>query len=279
MKLETRFASHPEDVKKYTTDELRSHYLIPEVMKTGEMTAVYSMHDRMVTIGVVPTSGAIKLPAMEEMTKASFFLERRELGIINVGASGSVTVDGENFVLGHRECLYIGMGKKDISFVSDDAGKPAEFYVNSCPAHHAYPTKKATLGDANQVNLGSKDNCNERVIFQYIHEDGIQSCQLVMGFTELKVGSIWNTFPPHTHYRRMEVYFYFDIADDQMVMHFMGDPQETRHLAMKNKQAVISPEWSIHSGAGTAAYSFVWAMAGENKAFTDMDGEKLVDIK
>ena len=276
---EVRFGTHPRDARRYTTEELRENYLLENVLTPGEITAVYSMHDRMMTLGVVPTKKAIKLPSFEEVTKASFFLERRELGIINIGGEGVVTVDGERFSLGTKECLYIGRGSKEITFESTHVSVPAEFYLNSCPAHKEYPTAKAVLLDANQVSLGSKDNCNERVIFQYIHENGIPSCQLVMGFTELKPGSIWNTFPPHTHWRRMEVYFYFDLPDDQMVMHFMGEPQETRHLAMHNKQAVISPEWSIHAGAGTSAYSFIWAMAGENQAFTDMDGQELSDLK
>ena len=276
---EVRFGTHPRDAKQYATDQLRQQFLLEEVLVAGEITAVYSMHDRMMTLGVVPTKKAIKLPSFEDVTKASFFLERRELGIINIGDEGTVTVDGEPFVLGNKECLYVGRGCKEIAFESTHVSVPAEFYLNSCPAHKAYPTTKAGLLDANQVNLGSKDNCNERVIFQYIHENGIPSCQLVMGFTELKPGSIWNTFPPHTHLRRMEVYFYFDLPDDQMVMHFMGEPRETRHLTMYNKQAVISPEWSIHAGAGTSAYSFVWAMAGENQAFTDMDGQELVNLK
>ncbi|MEP0366454.1 MAG: 5-dehydro-4-deoxy-D-glucuronate isomerase [Cyclobacteriaceae bacterium] len=274
-----RFGTNPTDFKKYDTEQIRDQFLIPEVMKRDELTAVYSMHDRMITIGAVPASKSLQLPAFNDLTKADYFLGRRELGVINVGGTGTVTVDGESFELGNKECLYVGKGKKEISFASKDASAPAEFYINSSPAHKEYPTVKAGLSDATEVNLGSKDNCNERTIFQYIHEDGIQSCQLVMGFTTLATGSIWNTFPPHTHYRRMEVYFYFDMPEDQIVMHFMGDPRQTRHIVMANKQAVISPEWSIHSGAGTAAYSFIWGMAGENKAFTDMDGEKLRDIR
>lgn len=274
-----RFACNPKDVKKYDTNELRSHFLIEQLMKPGELTAVYSMHDRMMAIGVVPQKQAIDLPAMEDLTKAEYFLERRELGIINIGGTGSVTVDNEKFTINNKECLYIGQGNKSVQFESASAEDPAEFYVNSCPAHKSYPNSKASQNEANRVDLGSKENCNERTIFQFIHEDGIQSCQLVMGFTELKTGSIWNTFPPHTHLRRMEMYFYFDLPSDQMVMHFMGDPQETRHMAVHNKQAVISPEWSIHSGAGTSAYSFIWGMAGENKAFTDMDGQDLLNIR
>ncbi len=274
-----RFGSHPEDIARFTTTELRDRFLIPEVMKQGEITTAYSMHDRMITLGIVPGSSPLIIPAYDELTKADYFLARREMGIINVGGAGKIVVDGEIYELGSKECLYIGKGKKSVEFSSMDVGTPAEFYVNSCPAHAEYPTVKANKSDANRVDLGSKDNCNERSIFQYIHEDGIQSCQLVMGITELASGSIWNTFPPHTHYRRMEIYFYFDMPEDQIVMHFMGDPQETRHLVMCNKQAVISPEWSIHSGAGTSNYSFVWGMAGENKAFTDMDGQQLVNIR
>ena len=274
-----RFGSNPADIKRYTTDEIRSQFMIPQVMKKDEITCVYSLHDRMVTIGIVPASKSIELPAFEDLTKATYFLERRELGIINVGGKGTVTVDGETFEIDNKECLYVGKGKKSIVFSSSSASAPSEFYLNSSPADAEYPTKKASLGDANRVDLGSKENCNERTIFQYIHEGGIQSCQLVMGFTSLAPGSIWNTFPPHTHYRRMEVYFYFDMPEDQIVMHFMGDPRETRHIVMGNKQAVISPEWSIHSGAGTSNYSFIWGMAGENKAFTDMDGEKLRELR
>ncbi|WP_339814348.1 5-dehydro-4-deoxy-D-glucuronate isomerase [uncultured Imperialibacter sp.] len=274
-----RFASHPEDIKQLTTSALRERFLISEVMKPGQVTASYSMHDRMMVIGVVPTIKAITLPTFEELTKANFFLERRELGIINVGAKGTVTVDGERFELDNKECLYVGRGKKEIVFSSGSPSTPAELYVNSCPAHREYPTTKATFADANEVNVGSKENCNERTIYQYIHDGGIQSCQLVMGLTILAPGSIWNTFPPHTHNRRMEVYFYFDLPEDQIVMHFMGEPQETRHLAMSNKQAVISPEWSIHAGAGTSNYTFIWSMAGENKAFKDMDGHQLKSIR
>ncbi|HCX21228.1 MAG: 5-dehydro-4-deoxy-D-glucuronate isomerase [Flammeovirgaceae bacterium] len=276
---EIRYSLSPEAFKKYTTEDIRKEFLIPEVLQNGKITAVYSLYDRMVTMGAVPTNEAIDLPVYEELTKAEYFLQRREMGIINVGGSGKVTVDGEVYELANKECLYIGRGAKNVTFASNYAESPAQYFINSSPAHKEYPTTKATLADANEVNLGSKENCNERTIYQFIHEGGIQSCQLVMGFTTLKTGSIWNTFPPHTHLRRMEVYFYFDLPEDQIVMHFMGDPQETRHIAVHNHQAVISPEWSIHSGAGTAAYSFIWAMAGENQAFTDMDGQELKNIR
>jgi 4-deoxy-L-threo-5-hexosulose-uronate ketol-isomerase len=271
--------SHPEDVKRFTTQELRDRFLIEDLMQEGAINATYTMHDRMVVIGAVPTTKPLMLSAYEEWTKSEYFLARRELGIINLGQGGKVTVDGEVFELAHLDCLYVGKGKKEISFESADAKSPAMYYVNSCPAHATYPTKKAVLDDANKVNLGSNENANERTIYQYIHETGIESCQLVMGFTRLHPGSIWNTFPPHTHFRRMEVYFYFDVPEDQLVMHFMGEPTETRHLAMHNNQGVISPEWSIHSGAGTSNYSFVWSMAGENKAFTDMDGQSVSSIR
>ncbi|WP_020530959.1 5-dehydro-4-deoxy-D-glucuronate isomerase [Flexithrix dorotheae] len=269
--MELRYAANPVDAKNYTTERLRQDFLIEKVFVPGEITGVYSMYDRMVTIGVKPLDAALELPSFEALTKAEYFLERREMGIINVGGKGSVSVDGEVFSLENKDCLYVGKGKKEIVFSSADKNTPAEFFINSTPAHKEYPTAKAVKAEANPVELGAPATSNERTIFQYIHENGIKSCQLVMGFTELKSGSIWNTFPPHTHSRRMEVYFYFDLAEDQAVMHFMGEPTETRHLVMKNKQAVISPEWSIHSGAGTAAYTFIWAMGGENQAFTDMD--------
>jgi 4-deoxy-L-threo-5-hexosulose-uronate ketol-isomerase len=276
---EVRYGTRPADVKKYSTDEIREQFLIPDVMKANEITCVYSLHDRMITMGVMPVKSALSLPAFPELTKAEYFLQRREMGIINVGGSGSVTVDGTKYTLANKECLYVGKGSKEVQFNSDSASSPAEFFINSSPAHATYPTTKATKDQANRVELGSEENCNERTIFQFIHEGGIKSCQLVMGYTSLAVGSIWNTFPPHTHNRRMEVYFYFDLPEDQIVMHFMGDPRETRHIVMANKQAVISPEWSIHSGAGTSNYSFIWGMAGENQAFTDMDGEKLRDLR
>lgn len=279
MTKEFRFTSHPEDAKKYDTEELRKHFHISELLVPGDIVCVYSMYDRFVTMGVMPTAESISLPAFPEYTKADFFLERRELGVINIGGKGSIEVDGTKYEIDRMECLYVGMGAKEVVFSSTDPANPSEYYINSAPAHHAYPTKKAMQSDANQVDLGSKENANERTIFQYIHEGGIQSCQLVMGYTQLKEGSVWNTFPPHTHHRRMEVYFYFDLPADQLVMHFMGEATQTRHLTMKNKEAVISPEWSIHSGAGTSAYTFIWGMAGENKAFTDMDGISLQDLR
>jgi 4-deoxy-L-threo-5-hexosulose-uronate ketol-isomerase len=277
--MQTRYSSHPEAVKKYDTRALRDEFLLEDIMVPGQLNAVYSMYDRMVVMGVVPKESAIELPSYEDFTKAEYFLERRELGIINVGAFGKVTVDGEVYLLDNKECLYIGKGKRRISFSSMDPKEPAAFYMNSCPAHKEYPLSKAGLMEANRVELGSLETSNERTIYQYIHEGGIQSCQLVMGLTLLKKGSAWNTFPPHTHDRRMETYFYFDMGEDKAVFHFMGEPAETKHLIVRNRQGIISPPWSIHSGAGTGNYSFIWAMAGENKSFTDMDGVSIDQLR
>ncbi len=278
MKSEIKYASDPRNVRNYTTEKLREEFLVEELFEDDQVKAVYSLFDRMIIMGIRPVNSHIQLDAFEDLTKSVYFLQRRELGVINVGGSGTIAVDGTVHTLNKKECLYVGMGKKEVIFQSTDPGDPAEFYINSAPAHHEYPSVKASLPDANRVDLGAAETSNERTIYQYIHEDGIQSCQLVMGFTELKPGSVWNTFPPHTHLRRMEVYFYFDLGD-QLVMHFMGEPEETRHLVMKNKQAVISPEWSIHAGAGTASYAFVWGMAGENQSFTDMDPVDLNTFK
>lgn len=275
--MEIKYAVHPQDVKSYDSARLRQEFHSDNLMVEDQINLVYTHYDRYVYGGIVPKKKAISLPTYDEF-KSDYFLERRELGILNVGGAGKITVDGEAFELNNLDIIYIGKGKKEIVLESKDASKPAKFYLNSCPAHKEYPTKKASKDEVNRVDLGSKELCNERTIFQYIHEDGIQSCQLVMGWTELKSGSIWNTFPPHTHERRMEVYFYFDLVPDQIVMHFMGQPNETRHIAMKEGEAVVSPPWSIHAGAGTASYKFAWGMAGENKAFTDMDGVKLNDI-
>ena len=271
MSLENRYACSPNEVKTFDTEKLRANFLIDNLMKAGEIKGVYSHYDRMITLGAIPTNSPIKLPNYHDFTKRDNFLDRREIGIINVGGAGSITVDGEVTEMNNKDCLYIGMGRKEVLFQSKSADTPAVFYMNSAPAHKEYPTQKAAKTDANPVELGAPETCNERTIFQYIHLNGIKSCQLVMGFTELKVGSIWNTFPPHVHDRRMEVYFYFDLPANQTVCHLMGQPEETRHIFMKNHQAVISPNWSIHAGAGTSNYSFIWAMAGENMEFTDMD--------
>ncbi|MCK5102728.1 MAG: 5-dehydro-4-deoxy-D-glucuronate isomerase [Cyclobacteriaceae bacterium] len=276
MSLENRYACSPNEVKTFDTDQLRSNFLLSNMMVPDQIKGAYSYYERMITLGAVPVKGSLKLPNFHDFTKQENFLDRREIGIINVGGAGSVSVDGENFSMENKDCLYIGLGKKDIIFSSNSESEPAVYYMNSTPAHKEYPTQKAAKADANPVELGAPDTCNERTIFQYIHLNGIKSCQLVMGFTELKTGSVWNTFPPHQHDRRMEVYFYFDLPTDQKVCHLMGQPQETRHIFVKNHEAVISPNWSIHSGAGTSNYSFIWGMGGENMEFTDMD--QVIDI-
>lgn len=276
MSLENRYACSPNEVKSFDTEQLRTNFLISDIMTPDRIKGVYSHYDRMITLGAVPVSESLSLPNFHDYTKQDNFLDRREIGIINVGGTGSISVDGASYIMDNKDCLYIGLGNKDVVFSSNSEDKPAVFYMTSTPAHKEYPTQKAAKSDANPVELGASDTCNERTIFQYIHMNGIKSCQLVMGFTELKTGSVWNTFPPHVHDRRMEVYFYFDLPEGQKVCHLMGKPQETRHIFVKNHEAVISPNWSIHSGAGTSNYSFIWAMGGENMEFTDMDS--VIDI-
>ena len=276
--MQTRYGVHPEHFKTFTTEQTRDEFLATNLMEAGKIELIYSHYDRFIFGGAVPTSAPIELPNYDDL-RAEYFLERRELGVLNLGESGKVSVDGRDYQLNRFDCLYVGRGSKSVSFSSQDGSAPARFYLNSAPAHKSYPTTKATQAEADRVDLGDNEHANNRVLYQYIHEDGIQSCQLVMGWTELLSGNIWNTFPPHTHERRMEVYLYFDIPGEELVMHFMGKPEETRHLAVRNFEAVISPPWSIHSGAGTSAYRFVWGMAGENQAFTDMDAAPLSTVR
>lgn len=276
--MQIRHSTNPKDAKHYDTDRLRSEYLIESLMKEDEVTLVYSQIDRVITGGAVPVNSTVKLAAGDAL-RATSFLQRRELGIINVGGSGIVHVGDEKYVLAKLDCLYVGRGEADPIFESLDKENPAMFYMVSTPAHTTYPVTKSTQDDANPIHLGSLETSNKRTIFQYIHEKGVQSCQLVMGLTMLDTGSVWNTFPAHTHDRRMEVYFYFDLGENDRVMHLMGEPSETRHIVVKNHQAVLSPSWSIHSGAGTRNYGFIWAMAGENQAFDDMDAIDLDDFK
>lgn len=276
--MEVRHPTHPKDATNYTPDRLREEYLLEDLMQEDELNLVYTHHDRMIAGGAVPVNKELTLGTYEAL-KSDYFLERRELGIINVGDKGQVTVDGDEFTLANKECLYVGRGKQDVSFKSSDSGSPAHFYLVSTLAHKEYPTQKATIEDATVEDLGSGDACNERTINKFIHPDGIQSCQLDMGYTELKKGSIWNTMPAHTHDRRSEIYFYFDLPEDQRLFHYMGQPDDTRHLVMANEQGVISPSWSIHAGAGTLPYCFVWAMAGENQSFADMDHVDLDELK
>ena len=279
--MEIRTAASPKDVKFYDTARLREEFLIPEVFKKDEITLVYSHVDRIITGGVLPVSGALKLNAGEEL-RADYFLQRREMGVINIGGDGRIVVDGREYDVGHREAMYIGMGAREVSFASLNAKTPARFYLNSTPAHRTHPTVLirpegvpedgvVIVKDENKVHLGSPEESNVRTICKYILPGQVESCQLVMGMTHLEPGSVWNSMPCHTHDRRMEVYLYFEVPSDGFVMHYMGEPDETRHIVMRNEQAVISPSWSIHCGCGSSNYTFIWGMAGENQEFTDMD--------
>lgn len=275
--MEVRYSSHPEDVKRYTTEELRKEFLIQDLFQVNVCKMVYSHVDRMITGGIVPVAPQ-KLEAGKGLG-VDYFLERRELGVINIGGAGKVTVDGTEYALQFTDGLYVGMGAKDVVFSSDDAKNPAKFYFTSSPAHKTYPTVKIERKDIVPNHLGALTNSNDRNIYKYIHPQGVQSCQLVMGMTALEPGNMWNSMPCHTHERRMEVYLYFQVPEDAVVFHFMGQPTETRHVVMHNEEAIISPSWSIHSGVATHNYTFIWAMAGENQTFDDMDGVAMQDIR
>ena len=277
ISFETRYASSPQAVKQYDTEQLRAEFLIDNLMELGKINLTYSHYDRYIAGSAVPIQ-ALTLETIDPL-KSSFFLERRELGIINVGGNGVVLVDGTSYELGFKDALYIGSGNKEVVFKSDNANNPAKFYINSAPAHKNFPTKKVGLAEANKLQLGAMETANHRTVNQMIIGGIVETCQLQMGMTELKTGSVWNTMPAHVHDRRMEVYFYLDIPENQAVCHFMGQPQETRHIWMHNHQAVISPPWSIHSGAGTSNYTFIWGMAGENLDYADMDVAKITDLK
>ncbi|MBE5950102.1 MAG: 5-dehydro-4-deoxy-D-glucuronate isomerase [Lachnospiraceae bacterium] len=287
--MELRTAASPRDVKHYTTDRLREEFLIDDLFHADEIKLVYSHIDRIITGSAVPVAGKLVLTAGDEL-RADYFLERREMGVINIGGAGVITIDGRDYTVNYKEGMYIGMGSKDISFASVDAKNPAKFYLNSAPAHKTYPTVLikpegtpedgvVIVKDSNKVELGNLADSNHRTICKYILPGQVESCQLVMGMTKLEEGSVWNTMPCHTHDRRMEVYLYFDMKEDSLVFHYMGEPTETRHIVMKNEQAVISPSWSIHSGCGTRAYTFIWGMVGENQAFDDMDGVAMGDLR
>ena len=267
MTLDIRYANHPDDSKHYDTAALRKNYLIDKVFVQDEISLTYSHQDRMIAGGAMPVSKELTLGSTKELG-TDYFLERREMVIINVGGK-----------LNYKDGLYIGMGTKEIVFKSEDGAKPAKFYINSSPAHQSYPTVYITKEKANHRPLGTAENMNKRVVNQYIHPDVCKSCQLSMGMTELAPGSSWNTMPSHTHERRMEVYFYFELEDDNVVFHFMGQPQETRHIVLHNEQAVISPSWSIHSGTATSNYTFIWGMCGENQTYDDMDNINNLDIR
>jgi len=274
---ETRYASSPQAVKQYDTAQLRSEFLIDNLMELGKINLTYSHYDRYIAGSAVPVQ-PLTLEAIDPL-KSSFFLERRELGVINVGGNGTVTADGVVYELGFKDALYIGSGIKEVVFKSDDPNNPAKFYLNSAPAHTNYPNKKVGLAEANKLQLGAIETANHRTVSQMIIGGIVTTCQLQMGMTELKTGSVWNTMPAHVHDRRMEVYFYLDIPENQAVCHFMGQTDETRHIWMNNHQAVISPPWSIHSGAGTSNYTFIWGMAGENLDYGDMDVCKIIDLR
>ncbi len=274
--IKTLYANHPRDVKNYDTATLREHFLIENLFVANQIHGDYTLNDRFIVGGIHAVSHCLELETIDQL-KSENFLDRREIGIINIGAETTITVDGTPYTLAHKEALYIGKGSKEVIFHPSATGD-SYLYFNSAPAHKNYPTKKVTWDDAEVVTLGSLENSNHRTIYKLLVNSIVETCQLQMGMTVLKPGSVWNTMPAHTHDRRMEAYFYFEITDDQAVCHYMGQPEETRHIWMKNHQAVISPPWSIHSGAGTSNYSFIWGMAGENLDYGDMDLVAPIDL-
>ncbi len=278
MKLQTRYSNHPKDSKGYDTEELRKHYVVEKVFIDDEANLVYSHNDRIIAGGIKPVNETIELSAGKELG-VSYFFERREAGVINIGGKGEVILDGVTYELDKYDGLYIGMLTKEVKFNALNKNEPPKFYINSAPAHIRYDSRIITLEQSRKVELGEPENLNVRTINQYLHPEVCDTCQLVMGMTVLQPGSVWNTMPCHTHERRMEVYMYFNMEENTRVMHFMGEPQETRHLVIANEQAVISPSWSIHSGAGTSNYTFIWGMCGENIEFGDMDHVDMKDLK
>ncbi|TGE08392.1 5-dehydro-4-deoxy-D-glucuronate isomerase [Hymenobacter fodinae] len=272
-----RYAIGPRETAGLNTKELRNNFLIESLFVAGSVELVYTHYDRMIVGGATPTTSPLPLPCPENL-KAQFFLERRELGILNIGQPGTVTVDGQVHELGEQDCLYVGKGVQEVVFASADAVRPAKFYLLSAPAHAVYPTTRMTQAESTPVEMGAMETANERTIYKYIYLQGIQSCQLVMGLTKLKPGSVWNTMPSHVHDRRMEAYLYFNLPENQRVLHLMGEPQETRPLWVSNEQAILSPPWSIHTGCGTSNYTFIWGMAGENLEYTDMDAVSIHDL-
>ena len=272
--MDIRYSANQRDFKRYTTEETRKEFLIENLYVPNEVVAVYSHVDRMVTLGCMPTTETVSIDKGIDIWKnfgTQYFLERREIGIFNIGGAGSITADGETFKMGYKDCLYITKGTKEVFFASEDPEHPAKFYMVSAPAHKVCKTTFIPIEKAAKRPIGAMETSNKRVINQFIHPDVLETCQLSMGMTVLEPGSVWNTMPAHTHERRMEIYMYFEIPENNVVFHMMGEGQETRHIVMQNEQAVISPSWSIHSGAGTSNYTFIWAMGGENQAFDDMD--------
>ncbi len=276
--MDIRYPVHPDHAKKMETTELRDEFLISSLFVENSISLIYSHFDRIITSGIMPAGKPLKLEAGTELA-SDFFFERREGGIINVGGKGSLNIDGKSYIMEKSDGFYIGMGTREISFTSENQKEPAKFYMLSGPAHAAYPSKWIPLSETKQVKLGSLEESNKRTIHQYLHPAVLETCQLCMGMTILEPNCIWNTMPVHTHERRMEVYFYFDMEKDTVVFHLMGTPDETRHIVVRNEEAVISPSWSIHSGAGTKNYTFIWGMVGENQTFTDMDGVPMEELK
>ena len=280
--MDIRYSCNQRDFKRYTTEEARDEFLITDLYQPDKVVSVYSHVDRMVTLGCMPVHEVVPIDKDLDVWAnfgTEYFLERREIGIFNLGGSGTIVADEVAYHMGYKDCLYITQGTKTVTFASDDAENPARFYMVSAPAHCAYETKLITIADAAKRPLGSLEGCNKRVINQFIHPSVLKTCQLTMGLTALEPGSNWNTMPSHTHERRMEVYTYFEIPENQVVFHMMGEPQQTRHIVMQNFDAVISPSWSIHSGVGTSNYTFIWAMGGENQAFDDMDNIVTTDLR
>lgn len=276
--MEIRYSADPVRFSRMTTEELRENFLIESLFKIGEIKMVYSDNDRVIIGSATPLDSPLDLITSDEL-RASYFTQRRELGVLNIGGPGTIEVNGKNYKMQEHDCLYIGKGNEKISFNSEKADNPAVFYLLSYPAHREYPTKLSKKKDAEPLNLGSDKNSNKRTIYKHIHPKGIKSCQLVMGITLMASGNVWNTMPPHTHERRMEVYFYFGLGESDRVFHFCGQAHETRHITVANRQAVISPSWSIHSGVGTSSYSFCWGMGGENQSFDDMDNLDIGELK
>ncbi|MHA7964447.1 5-dehydro-4-deoxy-D-glucuronate isomerase [Paenibacillus sp. CAU 1782] len=276
--MEIRHTTNPTDVKQYDTERLRKEFLMENLYEKDELNLVYSHYDRMVVGGAWPVSKELLLDAGDGL-RTEYFLERREIGFLNIGGPASITVDGEAYELDKLDVLYVGKGKREVKLASKDSSNPAKLYFCSALAHKELPTRKMTREEANPLNLGAQETSNERVLYKYIHADGIQSCQLMLGVTSLQTGSVWNTMPSHVHDRRMEAYLYFDMAEETRVFHMMGEPSQTRHLVVANEQAILSPPWSIHSGVGTSNYTFCWSMAGENYTFTDMDVVQASELK
>jgi 4-deoxy-L-threo-5-hexosulose-uronate ketol-isomerase len=276
--MEIRHTTNPTDVKQYDTERLRKEFLMENLYEKDELRLVYSHYDRMIVGGAWPVSKELLLDAGDGL-RTEYFLERREIGFLNIGGPASITVDGEAYELDKLDVLYVGKGKREVKLASKDSSNPAKLYFCSALAHKELPTRKMTREEANPLNLGAQETSNERVLYKYIHADGIQSCQLMLGVTSLQTGSVWNTMPSHVHDRRMEAYLYFDMAEETRVFHMMGEPSQTRHLVVANEQAILSPPWSIHSGVGTSNYTFCWSMAGENYTFTDMDVVQASELK